>query len=75
MEADRATSIQQACELVSAGDLIGASQLLANEYPFTPVQSNNRNYTPNGQAVGGEKFLFNLLSAIGWLCLLFVVTT
>lgn len=47
MEADRATSIQQACELISAGDLIGASQLLANEYPFTPVQSNNRNYTPS----------------------------
>lgn len=48
MEANRATSIQQTCELVSVGDLIGASQLLANEYPFTPVQGNNRKHTKPG---------------------------
>jgi len=50
METDRATSIQKACELVSAGDLGGASQLLANDYPFTPVQSRSRSYTPRQAA-------------------------
>lgn len=45
MKVEHSSTIKNACRLISAEDLIGASRIIATNYPFNPLQNPGRNYT------------------------------
>ena len=44
---DYSSTISQACNFVTAGDLEAAARLIRSDYPFSPIEKSGRNYTPN----------------------------
>ncbi len=46
MNIEHSTTIENACRLITAGDLVSASHIISTEYPFCPYQNPGRNYSP-----------------------------
>ncbi len=50
MKVERSGTIEKACRLITAKDVVRASQVIATEYPFSPSQKSGRTYTPRVMA-------------------------
>jgi hypothetical protein len=47
MNVEYSSTIENACHLIAAGDIAGASGIISAGYPFCPAQKQRRNVTPS----------------------------
>ncbi len=46
MKIEHSVTIENACRLITTGDVVGASHIISARYPFCPFQNSGRSYTP-----------------------------
>jgi 5-methylcytosine-specific restriction endonuclease McrA len=47
MKVEHSSTIENACRLIAAGDIVGASSIISGGYPFRPSQKQRRHLTPS----------------------------
>src|SRR3979411_1868617 len=47
MKVEYSSTIEHACRLIAAGDIVGASGIISVGYPVWPLQKQRRNVTPS----------------------------